>query len=68
MTYDDTQENLRVYKGFTLTRNDPYGFWTISKDGKSVPELEGSYTLINLVTTLVDTHLKNEAKAKSKKA
>lgn len=53
--------NLRVYKGFTINRENPFGFWKIdSKDSK----LNQSFTMISMATNAIDEYL---AKAPVKK-
>lgn len=52
--YTNAQENLREYKGLTIVREDPYGFWRIYKDGRSPSGLSDAFTQISLAIKAID--------------
>lgn len=57
--YDKIDINHRVYRGFNIKTTDPYGLWKIETfDGKAIPELNQSYTMVSTACKDIDTYLK----------
>lgn len=54
--YTIHQENLREYKGLTLVRENPYGFWKIYRNGQPISGLTDSYTQISLALKAIDSN------------
>jgi hypothetical protein len=61
--YDKQDMNLRVYKGFTINRENPFGFWKIDT---KVPELNQSFTMIQMARSAIDEYLKKTPEKKKK--
>src|SRR5258706_9923812 len=66
----DPETPTQIYRGFKLTRTLPYRFWVTScLDGGKLPfELEGSYTMIELIKKRIDDYKNDVAKAEFKAA
>lgn len=62
--YTIQQENLREYKGLTIVRENPYGFWKVYKDGKPVSGLNDSFTQISLALKAIDSSYVEPVKKK----
>lgn len=61
--FDEYKENARLYKGYTIQRTDPYGFWILlDEKGKSVKGVNSSFTNLNDATKALDNVIANEAK------
>lgn len=52
--YDKQDRNVRVYKGLSIERKDPFGFWVIDSN---VPELKQSFTMISMAVNAIDSYL-----------
>lgn len=61
--YDKQDMNLRVYKGFTINRENPFGFWKI--DSK-IAELNQSFTMVQMARSAIDEYLKKIPEKKKK--
>lgn len=54
--YTEVSENRRVYKGWTVQRTDPYGFWVIlDSKGRRSDYHPNSYTQISIAIKDIDT-------------
>ncbi|MGD9682607.1 MAG: hypothetical protein AB7W16_15575 [Candidatus Obscuribacterales bacterium] len=67
MTFEDSKENYRSFKGFEFHRNDPYGFWSVRRGGKVVDGLDSNFTQLGLAVSAVEVFIANEAKVEKKK-
>ena len=65
--YDKVDINHRVYRGFNIKTVQPHGLWKIeSFDGKEIPALGESYTMVSLACKDIDAYLKTLPTKKSK--
>lgn len=56
--FDEYSDSYRKMGGFTIRRNNPYGFWTIHPDKGRVPaELTDHYTSAQLAGKAVQSYL-----------
>ena len=59
------EANYREYKGYALTRTDPYGLWIVKSPKGPVPnELKGTFTNPQAAGRQVDSYLDNLEKKK----
>lgn len=66
MKFDIEKDNYRSYKGFNLTREDPFGFWTVrSFDNKDILGL-GTFTSTRDAVNAIDGYLVGLEKKKKK--
>lgn len=63
MVYDKVDINHRVYKGFNIQTEEPYGLWGIKTfDNKDIPELSGKYTMVSQAVRDIDNFLEKQPK------
>lgn len=59
--YDKHETNLREFKGYSIKRIDPYGFWAISALKGPTPNiLSGNFTSAEKATKQIDLYLDNK--------
>ncbi len=56
MNWENSEVNLRIYKGYRLVRTDPYGFWRIESAVDEVV-MNQEFTMVTLAQKAVDAYL-----------
>lgn len=56
--YDKIDVNHRVYKGFNIVTEPPYGLWVIRTfDNKPIDQLSGRYTMVSQAVKDIEIYL-----------
>lgn len=55
MNFDKSELNFRSYRGFSLRRTDPFGFWHV--ENHKDPEFQQSFTTLRAAISVIDSYL-----------